>query len=650
MAKQKTHDTKVYKDLQEKYNLLSQLMDQIPDVIYFKDRKGRLIMVNEAHARGLGLKPDQVIGKTDKDIFGKERATSMQRDDEHVIRTGKPIIDKVERSTRADGVDNYVSTTKIPRYDARGRVIGLIGITRDITNRMQLEHLRTEKKHMEAQLISLQELNKMKSEFISVVSHELRTPLAVIKEAVNLIKEGTMGPVTDKQDRMLATALAKVSALQNLINDLLDVSRIEKNTMELHYSLVNLSDLLTDSAQFFRKWAEEKGITLNYSIPDQEINMFLDADRINQVVANLINNAIKFTEQNGDILIEVRHLRDTVRIGVCDTGIGIAKENIPKLFQKFVQARGLTDANRKGLGLGLSICREIIEKHHGEIWVESKLGVGSKFYFIIPRIYELKALNKESKDRLNAMLAQHDTLYLIELSMVKFRQFRKRIKTQVKDLFADLRSIMEDCFKEADGDKKAAPQILSLDDRNGVFSIIYPRATEKKADKLCASIKKRVNKYFESIKLENVFINVGVLSFPEGEGHLTTQQLLETLFVKKVYVGAEIRKFRRIRHETALELIYPDDRTERCQTIDISEGGICALTKTPLRINDKIMIRLEIPPYKKPVYSRARIAWLQPVEGLSSGKDPQYRIGLEFIRLPAREKKVLTALLKSMAM
>nr|MBP7088974.1 PAS domain-containing protein [Candidatus Omnitrophota bacterium] len=116
---------------EEKYKLLSDLMGYVPDVIYFKDCKGRLIMVNKAHAQGLGLEPEEVVGKTDFDFFPAERAKKMAKDDMYVIKTGKPIIDKIERATRADGVDNYVSTTKIPRYDNKGRIIGLIGITRD---------------------------------------------------------------------------------------------------------------------------------------------------------------------------------------------------------------------------------------------------------------------------------------------------------------------------------------------------------------------------------------------------------------------------------------------------------------------------------------------------------------------------------------
>src|SRR3989338_7866198 len=212
------------KDLLFKYRLLSDLMKYIPDVIYFKDRAGRLIMVNSAHAKGLGLTPEKVAGKTDFDIFGKERAELMAKDDEYVMSKGKAIIDKVERSTRADGVDNYVSTTKIPRYDERGRIVGLIGIT---------------------------------------------------------------GDISDKQKEVLRKAENSVRRLNGIIEDLLDVARIETGRLKLHYSLVNLNDLLKESEDFFKKQAQDKGVRLEYILPKEQVNIFLDHNRINQVITNL---------------------------------------------------------------------------------------------------------------------------------------------------------------------------------------------------------------------------------------------------------------------------------------------------------------------------------------------------------------------------
>lgn len=437
-----------HKGLLYQYRLLTDLMNSVPDVIYFKDKKGRLILVNQAHAQGLGLNPDEVVGKTDFDFFPKARAKMMARDDRHVIKTGRPIIDKIERATRPDGVDNYVTTTKIPRFDKRGRVIGLIGITRDITRRMQLERIRKEKAALQKKLETLEDLNKVKSEFISVVSHELRTPLAIVKEAANLIFDETVGTINKKQKEILGKAKQNIDRLRHIIEELLDISRIESGRVRLHFSLVNLNDLVKDSADFFKKQAEAKNVNLKYDLAQREINIFIDAEKINQVISNLINNAIKFTEEGGKIKVELRILEAKVRIGVIDTGVGIAKCDLAKLFGKFVQISKIHGAEKKGLGLGLSIAKDLVEKHGGEIWAESKLGVGSKFYFTLPRFYTVNVLDKPIRDRINSLLNKGVTIQLINLFIVNYKEFKGRVKVGTKKLFSDLESIVATTFKE----------------------------------------------------------------------------------------------------------------------------------------------------------------------------------------------------------
>ncbi|MDD5355976.1 MAG: PAS domain-containing protein, partial [Candidatus Omnitrophica bacterium] len=331
MKKRKAVKTKIKTNSSNggRYRLLLELIDRIPDVIYFKDRQGRFVMVNKAHAKGLGLKPEQVVGKTDFDIFSKERAEAMIKDDEYVMRTGKSIVDKVERATRPDGVDNYVSTTKMPRYDSKGKIIGLMGITRDITRRMQLERLEKEKINIEKKIESLQEISNVKSDFVSIVSHELRTPLAIIKEAVMLILDKIAGPVTDKQKELLSKTEENIERLKKIIDDLLDISRLEGKRLVLHYSLININDLLRDTSEFFTKLAAQKGIKLEYRLPEKEVNIFIDSERLRQIVVNLINNAIKFTEEGGKISVEVDILEAMVKVKIKDTGVGISPSDIP---------------------------------------------------------------------------------------------------------------------------------------------------------------------------------------------------------------------------------------------------------------------------------------------------------------------------------
>ena len=632
--------------LMRKYRLLADFMDNIPDVIYFKDTKGRLILVNQAHARGLGLKPEQVVGKTDLEIFGKKRAASMTKDDQYVLRTGKPIIDKIERSTRPDGVDNYVSTTKIPRFDHQGKVIGLAGITRDVTRRMRCEYMQQVRLRIQKKLEVLEELNKVKSDFISTISHELRTPLAIVKQLLMLLGDETAGSVNDQQREILVKARHNVERLKIMIDQLLDMSRIENKKLSLRYSLVNLHSLLKDSEEFFKELAKEKNIILTYRLPKNEVTLFLDAERIVQVVTNLIGNAIKFTEENGTIKVEVEVLETRVRIGVIDTGVGIAAADIPRVFNQFVQVSQIGNAEKKGVGLGLSIVKELVEKHGGEIWVESKMGVGSKFYFTLPRFYTANILGKEVKDKINRLLDKGVSVYLINLLIVNYEEFKRRINIRSSRLFTDLRAIMRATFKEQFKKNQGQQQIFITDMRQGKYSIIFPEATPQKVYAYCESLKNRTKHYFIKNNIENVFIALGILSYPAGMPAGKKAQLPENLIIKEIYIGSEIRRFRRIHYQTTIEVMLPHHKKYHAQTVDISQGGICFLSQVPLKTDQKIKVKIGLIKKKRPVSARARVVWISKIELLPQKALDQYKIGLEFISLSSKDRNLLTKELK----
>ncbi|NQT75908.1 MAG: PAS domain-containing protein [Candidatus Omnitrophica bacterium] len=647
----KTKKKKInYKDLEYKYNLLSDLMEHIPDVIYFKDKKGKLIMVNHAHARGLGLKPEQVVGKTDFDFFPKDRAELMAKDDIRVIKTGKPIIDKVERATRPDGIDNYSSTTKIPRYDSKGNIIGLVGITRDITHRAHVKSLQEEKERIQKKLNALEEVTNMKSEFVSVVSHELRTPLAIIKEAVLLLFEQLVGPINPKQKEILSKAKNNVERLKNIVDELLDISRIERGTLNLHYSLLNLNDLLRDSSDFFRKLAQEKGIRLEYALPREQVNIFVDAGRINQIVSNLISNAIKFTEENGEIRIEAKILEAKVRIGVMDTGIGIAKHDLPNLFKKFVQASKSESAERKGVGLGLAIVKELVGKHGGEIWAESRLGVGTKLYFTLPLFYTEKSLNKDIRDTVNNLLQKGSSVYLINLLIVNFKEFKKRTRIKPRRLFEDLKIIIDGSLERFHKKGKNSPQVILEDYRSGEWGILIAETEKDRVAEICGLLRDRMREYFTKNKLKDVFINLGILSYSSDEQGVLDKQLLANIHINKIYIGSEVRRFKRVSYKANIEVVHSEDKTESSQTMDISEGGVCFLSERQLVTDAPVRMRLGLSMSKKPLDIKARVAWQRSTkeEGSKEGAG-RYKIGLQFVGLKGKDKSRVSRLIKSLA-
>ncbi len=632
------------KELRYNYQLLRDFMDRIPDVIYFKDKLGRLIMVNQAHAKAIGLTPEEVAGKTDFDIFPKERAKVIFKDDQRVMEAGKPIIDKIERSTLRNGTDVYVSTTKIPRYNDKGEIIGLMGITRDITRRMQFEHLKREKARIERKLEVLEELNKLKSDFISTVSHELRTPLAIVKQLVMLVFEETAGPVNDKQRETLKRARDNIERLKNLIDNLLDISRIERDKLRLHYSLVNINALIKDSSDFFKKLAEERDISLKYYLPKEEVNLFVDVDRINQVLSNLINNAIKFTEEGGKIKIELKVLETKIRFGVIDTGFGIAKSDLPLLFNKFVQVSKVASAEKKGVGLGLSIVKELIEKHGGEIWVESKLGVGTKFYFTLLRFYTPSVLDKRIKERIDSLLKKGVSVHFINLLIINYDEFKEKIKNEPARLFKDLHDIIDTTFKEACWAKsKKAPLVLT-DIQHGKCSIILPGATKQKAVEFCKLLKDKIKKYLIKNIGEDVFITLGILSYSKKLRASTDKQIPARISIKEIYIGSEMRRFKRVPYKTNIKIFFPKNKTEIAETIDISEGGVCLATKRLLKTDSKVRIRLELP--KQPIYALARVAWIKKAERLLAETFNTYKVGLDFIDLENKYRKILCRELK----
>lgn len=638
-----------YKDLAYKYKLFSNLMDHTPDVIYFKDKKGKLIMVNQAHARCLGLKPEEIVGKTDFDIFPKKQAERIAKDDMYVLKTGKPIIDKIEMGTRPDGSHNYVTTTKVPRYDDKGKIIGLMGVTRDITHRIQLERLTEEKESIAKKLEALEELNRMKSEFVSGVSHELRTPLAIIKEALMLVFDEVAGPINDKQRETLKRARDNIGRLKNIMDELLDISRIESGRFKLHYSLVNFNDLIEDSLGFFKKLAQDKGLTLDYGLPKEQVNIFMDAERINRVLPNLITNAIKFTEQGGKIKVELKILETKVRVGVIDTGIGIGKQDLPKLFNKFVQVSKIRGLERRGIGLGLSIAKELVERHGGEIWAESRLGVGSKFYFTLPRFYTVSTLENLIRDRINNLLDKGISVYLINLLIVNFKEFKKRIQLGSTKLFKDLKAIIDVTLKEFPHSGREEPQIVIQNYRIGEYSILFPEAAEKEANKICGLLKDKIKRYFIKNRVENVFINLGIMPYPPKAKLRTTQQLLANLYIKKIYIGSEIRRFKRIQYKGNIEILLPENETESSQVVDISVGGICFISERPLKTDAQVKIRLVLPKRKELIYTKGRVTWMKKLEEFPKERLDKYKVGLEFIGLKDKEKRILSKFIKSIS-
>ncbi len=244
--------------------------------------------------------------------------------------------------------------------------------------------LITQEASARAETEALKHLDKLKSDFVNAVSHELRTPLTLIKGYAEFLEDEIGGPLTSQQGEFVAQIEASTLRLQRLVDDLLDFARMEAGTFALHCLDTDLVDKIQEILASMTPQAQAAQITLEASLPSEPLPVRMDPQRIDQVLTNLINNAIKFTPEGGRIVVRFSSQGDRIRCEVEDTGIGIAPEDVPKLFQRFGQLEAGT-GKVGGTGLGLSISKAIVEAHGGTIGVTSEPGKGSVFWFTLPR-------------------------------------------------------------------------------------------------------------------------------------------------------------------------------------------------------------------------------------------------------------------------
>jgi two-component system, sensor histidine kinase and response regulator len=371
---------KAVENLNTERDLLQALMDNFPHTIYFKDEQSRFTRINKAQAALLGLEsPDDAIGKTDFDFFTRHHAQEAFKDEQKIMTTGEQLIGKVERIRNGQGKFRWVSATKIPIRNYGGTISGLVGISIDVT-----EKYLAEQKLREARKRAI-ESDKLKSAFLANMSHEIRTPMNGIIGFSNLLKMNNVE--RDQQLEYLGFIEKCGNSLLNLIDDIIDISKIEAGQLVVRPVDTCINEILRELFVTFDKnrLAENKrDVELRLVIPENTpLWTKTDAYRFKQVLSNLINNAIKFTEK-GFIEFGYGIQGKEVIFHVKDTGVGIPHDKFKLVFDRFGQVIENEKLNRKGTGLGLAISINIVKLLGGRMWLESEVGVGSTFYFSIP--------------------------------------------------------------------------------------------------------------------------------------------------------------------------------------------------------------------------------------------------------------------------
>ncbi|MFN9762782.1 MAG: PAS domain S-box protein [Pseudanabaena sp.] len=295
------------------------------------------------------------------------------------------------RIVRPDSTIRFIDSYAFKQYNAQGEILKTIGLNIDITDRKQAE---AQLQHINEELIKA---TRLKDEFLANMSHELRTPLNAILGMTEILQEEIFGDLNDRQMQSLQTIEKSSNHLLELINDILDVAKIEAGQIHLSCQPSNVETLCQSSLVFIKQQSFSKNIQLESVIPANLPTINLDERRIRQVLINLLNNAVKFTPNGGKIILQVNYIEfldnaeivqsracDTLEISIIDTGIGIAPDQIKRLFQPFVQVESALNRNYEGSGLGLVLVKRLVELHGGEVRLTSELGVGSCFTIAIP--------------------------------------------------------------------------------------------------------------------------------------------------------------------------------------------------------------------------------------------------------------------------
>jgi len=375
---------------------LQGILDNSPAGIFLKDLEGHYILLNQPMRHLLGQEPAGCLGKTAAELFSAERAELICREDAAVIAKGGG--EEIEFEIKcADGVGRTFRTLKFPLRDAQGRIYALGGISTDITERRYMVN------ELRRALDSAETASRTKSQFLANMSHELRTPLNSIIGFSEILTDRLVGPLNDKQAQYSTNILSSGRHLLLLINDLLDLAKIEAGKIQLEPERIEVPNLVEEAMAHMRGLADRKAVALEIQPVDPKLTVRLDRARAKQIIYNLTSNAIKFTPKGGRVTVAAvrvtqplippygdkpgeRLSGDWLLLTVADTGIGIDRKDLERIFAEFEQVDSTFSRQQEGTGLGLSLTRKLVGLHGGYVWAESAgtATKGSKFFVLLP--------------------------------------------------------------------------------------------------------------------------------------------------------------------------------------------------------------------------------------------------------------------------
>ena len=332
-------------------------------------------------------------------------------------------------------------------------------------------------KQLEQKNKELQKIDELKSEFVSTVSHELRTPLTTMKEFAAIISDEIPGKLNNDQKEYIDIIKNNIDRLALLINNLLDISKIEAGKIELRRTFIDITGLVKSVVSTLRPQVDKKHIELKTMLPAIKVDVYADPDLIIQIFTNLIGNAIKFTPENGRITVEIKDMDKEIECSVADTGLGITSENLTKLFGKFQQFGREAGAGAKGTGLGLAITKELVQLHNGRIWAESKVNEGSRFIFTLPKRDAELVFNGDVDNGIKQAMKKNSKMSLIVVSLANLNELRNKFTNEaIESFLKDIEDVLKESLRRREGDfaikgTGAIAVILSDCNKENVLSV-----------------------------------------------------------------------------------------------------------------------------------------------------------------------------------
>ncbi|MBD2357885.1 PAS domain S-box protein [Tolypothrix sp. FACHB-123] len=366
---------------EEELRYLSQALECAVEGISQLDTQGRYLKINPAYANTVGYQPEDMIGMEWVLTVHPEDLEKLNAAYQFMLTNGKVEVEA--RGVRKDKSIFDKQVVMVKAFNRQRQFIGHYCFMKDISDRREIERL--------------------KDEFVSVVSHELRTPLTSIAGALDLLAGGVLQAEPEEAQRMLDIAASNTERLVRLINDILDIERIESGKVQMTQELCDAGELMTQSIETVEEMAEQAGVIL--SVSPVYAPVWADPDRIIQVFTNLLSNAIKFSLPAATIWLSAEIVAEKIQFQVKDQGRGIPPEKLESIFERFGQVDASDSRQKGGTGLGLAICRSILQHHQGQIWVESTLGEGSTFFFTLPILSEAKTREKDRENLENTALS-----------------------------------------------------------------------------------------------------------------------------------------------------------------------------------------------------------------------------------------------------